>query len=58
MINQKLAKFFSSDVGIDLGTANCLVFVKDKGKFLKEFQNIKTKCIRLEKKAVILSHRH
>ncbi|MBR2433934.1 MAG: rod shape-determining protein [Lentisphaeria bacterium] len=36
MINQKLAKFFSSDVGIDLGTANCLVFVKDKGIVLAE----------------------
>lgn len=36
MIHQKLAKFFSSDVGIDLGTANCLVYVKDKGVVFSE----------------------
>ena len=36
MIHQRLAKFFSSDVGIDLGTANCLVYVKDKGIVLSE----------------------
>ncbi|NOY75610.1 MAG: rod shape-determining protein [Kiritimatiellaeota bacterium] len=33
---QKLSKFFASDIGIDLGTANCLVFVKDKGIVLSE----------------------
>ncbi len=40
MFHQKLAKFFSSDVGIDLGTANCLIYVKDakgeKGMVLSE----------------------
>jgi len=36
MIHQKLAEFFSSDVGIDLGTANCLVYIKDKGIVLSE----------------------
>ena len=33
---QKLSKFFASDIGIDLGTANCLVFVRDKGIVLSE----------------------
>jgi rod shape-determining protein MreB len=32
----KLSKFFSSDIGIDLGTANCLVYVKDHGIVLNE----------------------
>lgn len=36
MVHQKLARFFSSDIGIDLGTANCLVYVKDKGIVLNE----------------------
>jgi rod shape-determining protein MreB len=36
MLYQKLARFFSSDIGIDLGTANCLVFVRDKGIVLSE----------------------
>ncbi len=36
MLLQKLARFFSSDIGIDLGTANCLVYVKDKGIVLSE----------------------
>ena len=31
-----LTKFFSTDIGIDLGTANCLVFVRDKGIVLSE----------------------
>lgn len=31
-----LGKFFSNDVGIDLGTANTLVFVRDKGIVLRE----------------------
>jgi rod shape-determining protein MreB and related proteins len=31
-----LTKFFSNDIGIDLGTANTLVFVKDRGIFLRE----------------------
>ena len=36
MFYQKLARFFSSDIGIDLGTANCLVFVRDQGIVLNE----------------------
>ncbi len=36
MIYQKLAKIFATDIGIDLGTANCLVFVRDYGILLSE----------------------
>lgn len=36
MSYQKITRFFSSDIGIDLGTANCLVFVRDKGIVLSE----------------------
>ncbi len=36
MLLQKMARFFSSDIGIDLGTANCLVYMKDKGIVLSE----------------------
>jgi len=36
MLYQKLAKIFATDIGIDLGTANCLVFVKDHGILLNE----------------------
>ena len=32
----KLLGFFSSDIGIDLGTANTLVYVKDRGIVLRE----------------------
>ena len=32
----RFSKFFSSDIGIDLGTANCLVYVKDHGVVLNE----------------------
>ncbi len=35
-MGQRLAKFFSTDIGIDLGTANCLVFVRDQGIVLSE----------------------
>lgn len=35
MLNSILG-FFSSDIGIDLGTANTLVFVKDRGIVLRE----------------------
>ena len=30
MSTQFLAKMFSAYIGIDLGTANCLVFVRDR----------------------------
>lgn len=36
MLGHSMAKFFSTDIGIDLGTANCLVFVKDQGIVLCE----------------------
>ena len=36
MLLQKLARLFSSDIGIDLGTANCLVYMKDRGIVLSE----------------------
>ena len=36
MLYQKLAKVFATDIGIDLGTANCLVFVRDYGILLSE----------------------
>lgn len=36
MLSQKLTKILSADIGIDLGTANCLVFVKDRGIVLNE----------------------
>ena len=36
MLYQKLAKFFASDIGIDLGTANCLVYAKDLGIVMSE----------------------
>lgn len=36
MIFDKVAGFFSSDMGIDLGTANTLVLVKDKGIIINE----------------------
>ena len=32
----KFKGLFSTDVGIDLGTANCLVYVKDRGIVLRE----------------------
>ncbi|MDD5260816.1 MAG: rod shape-determining protein, partial [Methylacidiphilales bacterium] len=35
MINRLLG-LFSSDIGIDLGTANTLIYVKDRGIVLRE----------------------
>ena len=32
----KFKSLFSTDIGIDLGTANCLVFVKDRGIVMRE----------------------
>ena len=31
-----LGGLFSNDMGMDLGTANCLIYVKDKGIVLSE----------------------
>jgi len=36
MFYQKISRMFSTDIGIDLGTATCLVFVRDKGIVLCE----------------------
>jgi len=36
MLGKALGGFFSTDIGIDLGTANTLVYVKDKGIVLRE----------------------
>lgn len=36
MILDQLIGFFSSDMGIDLGTANTLVLVKDNGMVINE----------------------
>ena len=36
MFNSHLSKLFQTDIGIDLGTANCLVFVRDRGIVLNE----------------------
>ncbi len=32
----RLKRFFSTDIGIDLGTANCLVYVRDRGIVINE----------------------
>ncbi len=36
MFLNTIARFFTTDIGIYLGTANCLVFVRDKGIVLQE----------------------
>lgn len=36
MFNSHLSKLFQVDIGIDLGTANCLVYVRDHGVVLNE----------------------
>ena len=36
MVIDYLGGLFSSDLGMDLGTANCLIYVKDKGIVLSE----------------------
>ncbi|MDD2478893.1 MAG: rod shape-determining protein [Victivallaceae bacterium] len=36
MFLRKLANMFSTDLGIDLGTANCVVFVRNRGIILSE----------------------
>jgi len=35
-MSKSLFGYFSNDIGIDLGTANTLVYVKDKGIVLRE----------------------
>src|ERR1700748_1911025 len=36
MLFKSLSSFFTNDIGIDLGTANTLVYVKDRGIVLRE----------------------
>ncbi|MDD3119460.1 MAG: rod shape-determining protein MreB, partial [Victivallales bacterium] len=36
MFYSRITRLFSSDIGIDLGTANCLVYVRDRGIVLSE----------------------
>ena len=36
MVIDYLGGLFSSDLGMDLGTDNCLIYVKDKGIVLRE----------------------
>src|SRR5690554_3517327 len=36
MPNQILTRHFSKDLGIDLGTVNCLVYVRNKGIIIRE----------------------
>ena len=54
------AMFFSKDIGIDLGTANTLVYMKGKGIIIREpsvvavdIRNDKVKCVGQEAKNVI-----
>ena len=47
-----LEKIFSTDIGIDLGTANCLVFVRDRGIVINEPSVVAIKESTKEVKAV------
>ncbi|EAH6864230.1 rod shape-determining protein [Campylobacter upsaliensis] len=55
MILDQLIGFFSSDMGIDLGTANTLVLVKDKGIVINEPSVVAVECERYGSKAKILA---
>lgn len=44
MSTQCVAKLFSTHIGIDLGTANCLVYVRDLGIVLNEPSVVAIKC--------------
>lgn len=55
MILDQLIGFFSSDMGIDLGTANTLVLVKDKGIVINEPSVVAVECERYSSKAKILA---
>ncbi|EDA4791737.1 rod shape-determining protein [Campylobacter jejuni] len=55
MILDQLIGFFSSDVGIDLGTANTLVLVKDKGIVINEPSVVAVERERYGSKAKILA---
>lgn len=47
---KRVVSFFSNDIGIDLGTANTLVYVKDKGIVLREPSVV---AIRTETKEIV-----
>ncbi|EAI0015638.1 rod shape-determining protein [Campylobacter jejuni] len=55
MILDQLIGFFSSDMGIDLGTANTLVLVKDKGMVINEPSVVAVERERYGSKAKILA---
>ncbi|EAW7568888.1 rod shape-determining protein [Campylobacter jejuni] len=55
MILDQLIGFFSSDMGIDLGTANTLVLVKDKGIVMNEPSVVAVERERYGSKAKILA---
>ncbi|EFN3576695.1 rod shape-determining protein [Campylobacter jejuni] len=55
MILDQLIGFFSSDMGIDLGTANTLVLVKDKGIVINEPSVVAVEIERYGSKAKILA---
>ncbi|EHA2955936.1 rod shape-determining protein [Campylobacter jejuni] len=55
MILDQLIGFFSSDIGIDLGTANTLVLVKDKGIVINEPSVVAVERERYGSKAKILA---
>ncbi|MCE4860041.1 rod shape-determining protein [Campylobacter jejuni] len=55
MILDQLIGFFSSDMGIDLGTANTLVLVKDKGIVISEPSVVAVERERYGSKAKILA---
>ncbi|ELE3420097.1 rod shape-determining protein [Campylobacter jejuni] len=55
MILDQLIGFFSSDMGIDLGTANTLVLVKDKGIVINEPSVVAVQRERYGSKAKILA---
>ncbi|EAI5704654.1 rod shape-determining protein [Campylobacter jejuni] len=55
MILDQLIGFFSSDMGIDLGTANTLVLVKDKGIVINESSVVAVERERYGSKAKILA---
>ncbi|EAK3735603.1 rod shape-determining protein MreB [Campylobacter jejuni] len=55
MILDQLIGFFSSDMGIDLGTANTLVLVKDKGIVINEPSIVAVERERYGSKAKILA---
>ncbi|EHZ1907709.1 rod shape-determining protein [Campylobacter jejuni] len=55
MILDQLIGFFSSDMGIDLGTANTLVLVKDKGIVINEPSVVAVERERYGSKAKILA---